>query len=1221
MRKHRVQKKINEQLVREEQQKKVAKLRLKRLKKKQRDELHHKYNSETRQVLNATDPTTPLKYKVRVRKTVSRISQTVTKKIPQSPKYAQAVRRRLLKKFTKDTKGLATKCEDKADVDQERGDLFVCLLKMQRHKLRKQFDKFAMEMERFKSCGRSLASLSTFLCVPLKMLRTLCGTKKEAGGFMCNVKHSQGLPSWKYRGNVTQKEKVVLEKFFQREDVTNELPHRKYQGKRFMRMTLAEAYRLYCKEQEAAGERTLSTTSFQRHKPWYLRLLNKMPDLGCQCDTCLNCDLKAQSLIAGGIKGIKKRLTPNILATLCSNEDSNPNEAQIIDFREECINRNCAYCGVHRLHEAIEESNPDINWEKEISYHKWETKVVRCSVKRSKLKPGVVSETFSRSRVQRSLIQTSVGELLNLYLTDLKQMSQHQFNYRFQAQQFEQCKNSLEVGDLLIVCDFATNFKHYFDKEPQKCHFARGQTTVHPIVCMFKCNESVCKSLVTDEVLVASDDLDHDCTAVDAFEQRAVDHLKEDGIDVKRIFRFSDNCAGQYKSRHVFDLLSQKKIPYNSNNFCSKHGKGPSDGVAGRCMQHLTRCRKAGKCKEVRNAETMVQFLEKSLGTPDQTENMCQHYRRHFFCVNNIEVIPKNEIARCVKFTQKIHSVRNTGVVGYLEVRFHSCFCSVCKNGDDGECTSISHVHPFTRVNIHGQKQKHSSATFANTLWSNNCVDLSKKWKTSAPTKRQKELLKVKKPATAVKKHRKLKKEDYKQWRDEIRQRVTAQRLSRKRRKLMHKGGTSHISNREENNSHDMNLMSAFDDIPEMNDVAVQPETMAEVRQSQKIQQRVAQGIHGLTPYICRSKLRIEFEQQMELVREKKHELKLKDQLRKLQETLKQQTPNVFSTDDEFPLIYEVPLSTLAAQTKETEAHILREKEHEKALLKQLQELHETQEKQTPREVEVLTTPQPLSKWSDTFTAQEITMAFEDWNALLSNFGNSRDFTQLCEKVCDVQGIIGDVPKHFCDFKMDGDKQDDTAKDLMPVPDAERDQFFPIYTTPNGDCLPNAISRLVYGHERSASEIRCRMVVEATRNWQDYVRDTFLREGATHLPAQDIRDYYTKYSGFVMSTQSTPLSTNEMYKKAFERDVLEMCRPSSNCGLWALHTAANAIGRAIRSWFPSASVPGFEEDRAFVHRLFACTSRNTENREPVVIMWTLSQPGSLAFNHFVPVVR
>ena len=72
------------------------------------------------------------------------------------------------------------------------------------------------------------------------------------------------------------------------------------------------------------------------------------------------------------------------------------------------------------------------------------------------------------------------------------------------------------------------------------------------------------------------------------FIEKALSHLKENGIPLKRIIMLSDNCGAQYKSCKVFNSIPKfKDIPVMCNYFCAKHGKAELNGAIGHLSMHL----------------------------------------------------------------------------------------------------------------------------------------------------------------------------------------------------------------------------------------------------------------------------------------------------------------------------------------------------------------------------------------------------------------------------------------------------------------------------------------------------------------------------------------------------------------------------------------------------------------------------------------------------------
>ena len=90
-----------------------------------------------------------------------------------------------------------------------------------------------------------------------------------------------------------------------------------------------------------------------------------------------------------------------------------------------------------------------------------------------------------------------------------------------------------------MVIDFAKNYAHVSQNEPQSAHWDRRQTTMHPICINFRCTEDNCKELVTLEMVCFTEDLKHDSLAVKTFEDAAENYLRSIGIPVNVIFQWS----------------------------------------------------------------------------------------------------------------------------------------------------------------------------------------------------------------------------------------------------------------------------------------------------------------------------------------------------------------------------------------------------------------------------------------------------------------------------------------------------------------------------------------------------------------------------------------------------------------------------------------------------------------------------------------------------------
>ena len=93
------------------------------------------------------------------------------------------------------------------------------------------------------------------------------------------------------------------------------------------------------------------------------------------------------------------------------------------------------------------------------------------------------------------------------------------------------------------------------------------------------------------------------------------------------------------------------------------------------------------------------------------------------------------------------------------------------------------------------------------------------------------------------------------------------------------------------------------------------------------------------------------------------------------------------------------------------------------------------------------------------------------------------------------------------------------------------------------------------------------------------------------------------------------LNVIDLYKK----EVMQLAKDSSYCGLWQLCQAANILHRPIKSVYPSELHEGMRLD---FNRTFYCIDNKYNDREAVVIMWTPMQVSATSYPiHFVPLLK
>ncbi len=408
------------------------------------------------------------------------------------------------------------------------------------------------------------------------------------------------------RHKLTQDEIGDIQEFFRRTGITMELPYQRHSGKIFMCRTIRDAYLKYCSMCSKAGKVPVSLCSFSRNRPQGTKLQRQVPDMTCGCMPCINLGDLGKFLVAKGVHVLSTKSSANMCLTLCEVEPQDGEDpGSMYRFHQDCIRRKCQKCGVQLLKGRLQQEDMHVDWTRNVTFSYWvkEKKEVITSTNTMEIK-GVLEHPEKVA---------TLGFVRELYLKTMKDAPLHKFNMEWQADQFESQKTNLREGEVLMVCDFGTNFSVKEWEEPHSKFWNRASVTVFNCVLYYRCPQSGCSHLVQDEIVVTSDDTKHDYASVHAFTGRIMSHLQEQNIRVTRLIRYADNCAGQFKSLRVNFVLSQQQIPTEHNYFCANHGKSAADGVGGRCMQALARAIKT-RSADVKDAESIAEYMEEEYG-------------------------------------------------------------------------------------------------------------------------------------------------------------------------------------------------------------------------------------------------------------------------------------------------------------------------------------------------------------------------------------------------------------------------------------------------------------------------------------------------------------------------------------------------------------------------------------------------------------------------------
>lgn len=121
----------------------------------------------------------------------------------------------------------------------------------------------------------------------------------------------------------------------------------------------------------------------------------------------------------------------------------------------------------------------------------------------------------------------------------------HSFIAKQQSQFFENTKNNLKKGEVLVVLDFSENYKYVVQDALQAFHFNNTQCTIFPVVCYYIENSEV-KHI---NLIFLSDSTQHDTAAVYTVQKMLVPYLK-DQLNAKKIIYSSDSAKQHFKNKY-----------------------------------------------------------------------------------------------------------------------------------------------------------------------------------------------------------------------------------------------------------------------------------------------------------------------------------------------------------------------------------------------------------------------------------------------------------------------------------------------------------------------------------------------------------------------------------------------------------------------------------------------------------------------------------------------
>ena len=187
---------------------------------------------------------------------------------------------------------------------------------------------------------------------------------------------------------------------------------------------------------------------------------------------------------------------------------------------------------------------------------------------------------------------------------------------------------------------------------------------------------------------------------------------------------------------------------------------------------------------------------------------------------------------------------------------------------------------------------------------------------------------------------------------------------------------------------------------------------------------------------------------------------------------------------------------------------------------------------------------------------------------------------------------------------------------LKIKPESAPATLYPVQTGADGNCLPRAVSLLVFGDETHHLEVRCRIVSELVQNFDCYVQGKGMAEheaGCQKVAA--LLAVLAEDGGLTVES-----ATTEDIETMLRAEIMQVRWLKSHMGLWQLAACANICETSVQSVYPQK---GWEVYRDLNNRLLQPRIQHAQV-SCLHIMWTTNRQdlpeAHWTANHFVPLL-
>lgn len=466
------------------------------------------------------------------------------------------------------------------------------------------------------------------------------------------------------RGNnpkIPEADILTVIDYYKREDVSVTYPNKTRGGQpiTILRQSRVDTFKQFKLE---FSHIAISQSSFNKLKPKSVKLMKQAKWLQCLCDVCDNI-----SMLVKSIKLSMSRHQFDIPEFFQS--EYSLAKATVCDiFKYDCLDRKCSSCAPEMIRCELEAwLSDDVNTP--VSYMKW----------------SKVSENIGGKLISKLKKLQASGRRWELYHELVQQLVKypiHIHNAICQLSSYKKCKATLESDEVVVVMDFAENYVCRQFAEAQSAYYSRNAVTIHPMVVIFGTDSQIKR----DSVVIVSNDLKHDASAVNNFVRILGTHISIHYPAVKTLKFWSDGCASQYKSkgplRNIANSFGLNGFSIVWNFFGSRHGKGESDGESAVVKSYLDNIVKSEQLT-IHDATDVFNLLTRSARHIVDGDS-----RRHFYfsseeAANDLRNSQSLQPLCPVPGVRALHQVVG-GLCDRVQHKRLSCYCNgACNHSDD----------------------------------------------------------------------------------------------------------------------------------------------------------------------------------------------------------------------------------------------------------------------------------------------------------------------------------------------------------------------------------------------------------------------------------------------------------------------------------------------------------------------------------------------------------